>query len=142
MNKQIEMILAYQEIDKQLKVLEDELLKNEDTQKFFSAKKFLNTVNETLSNLENKAKTIVDSYNSALAEAKKLQNEVEVYTNAVETCEDEDSLNKLKQKYKNTCDLITSTENKINSLTKDMDALLKEFNQLRAKTKEMKVQWS
>lgn len=141
MNKQIEMILAYQEVDKELKILEDELLKNEDTQKYFSAKKFLNTVNETLSNLENKAKTIVDSYNSALGEAKKLESEVKLYADAVESCEDEDSLNKLKQKYKNTCDLITSTENKINSLTKDMDALLKEFNQLRAKTKEMKVQF-
>ena len=40
MDKQIELILSYQEVDKELKMLEDELLKNEDTQKFFTANYF------------------------------------------------------------------------------------------------------
>ncbi len=141
MNKQLELILAYQEVDKDLKVLEDELLKNEDTQKFFTAKKFLNTVNDSLSSLENKAKTIVDSYNNALNEAKKLQEEATVYAQSVESCESEEELNYYKQKYQTACDVLASTESKINSLTKEMDALLKEFNQLRVKTKEMKVQF-
>lgn len=141
MNKQLQLILAYQDVDKELKVLEDELLKNEDTQKYYSAKKFLTTVNESLAGLENKAKTIVDSYNYALKEAKKLQDEANVYAQSVESCESEEELNYYKQKYQNACDVLSSTESKINALTKDMDALLKEFNQLRAKTKEMKVQF-
>ena len=141
MDKQIELILSYQEVDKELKMLEDELLKNEDTQKFFTAKKFLNTVNESLANLENKAKGIVDLYNSTLAEAKKLQEDANFYAQSVGSCEDEEELNYYKQKYQNACEIMSATENKINSLNKDMDALLKEFNLLRAKTKEMKVQF-
>ena len=141
MDKQIELILSYQEVDKELKILEDELYKNEDTQKFFTAKKFLATVNETLQGLESKAKTIVDSYNFSLAEVKNLQAEASEYTQSVESCESEEELNYYKQKYQAVCDMIASAENKANSLYKEMDALLKEFNLLRGKTKEMKVQF-
>ena len=141
MDKQIELILSYQEVDKELKALEDELYKNEDTQKYFSAKKFLNTVNETLQGLESKAKTIVDSYNFSLNEVKKLQEEASVYTQSVQSCESEEELNYYKQKYQSVCDLIANAENKANTLYKEMDALLKEFNLLRGKTKEMKVQF-
>ena len=63
MKKDIEKLVNYQEVDKELKVLEDELRKSDEAQKFLTARKFLSTVNDSLAALENKAKVIVDSYN-------------------------------------------------------------------------------
>ena len=142
MNKQIEKLVNYQEVDKNLKVLEDEVRKSEESQKFLTAKKFLTTVNDTLASLEAKAKVTVDAYNLAMAEIDKLKNVAEESSLNIDTCENENELNYLKKKFQSTIDGITALENKINALTKEMDEILKEFNKLRVTTKQMQAQYA
>lgn len=141
MNKNIEKLVNYQEVDKELKVLEDELRKSDETQKFLTAKKFLSTVNETLSGLENKAKVIIDSYNLAMAEIEKLNNIAEESSSTIDSCESENELNYFKKKFQATIDAISNLETKIASLSKEMDEILKEFNKLRVANKQMKAQY-
>jgi len=124
MNKQIEKLLKYQEVDKELKFIEDDLRKSEESQKFLTAKKFLGTVNDSLSNLENKAKVIVDSYNITIKEIEKYKKLASEYAKNVETCENENELNYLKKKFQSTLDSLNTLETKINNISKDMDELL------------------
>ncbi len=141
MNKQIEKLVNYQEVDKELKVLEDEVRKSDESQKFLTAKKFLSTVNDTLAGLENKAKAVVDSYNIAMAEIEKLKKVAEESSSTIDSCENENELNYFKKKFQSTIDAISNLETKINALSKEMDEILKEFNKLRVATKQMKAQY-
>ncbi len=142
MNKQIEKLVNYQEVDKELKVLEDEVKKSDESQKFLAAKKFLSTVNDTLASLETKAKVTVDSYSKAMVEIDKLKSVAEESSSSIDSCENENELNYLKKKFQSTIDGISNLENKINSLTKEMDDILKEFNKLRVATKQMQAQYT
>ena len=141
MNKQIEQLITYQDVDKQLKQLEDELRKSEESQKFLTAKKFLSTVDDTLVNLENKAKVIVDAYNITMGEIEKLKNLASEYAKNVESCENDNELNYLKKKFQATLDSLSNFESKLNTLSSDMEELLKEFAKLRKTTSTMQAQY-
>ena len=141
MNKNIERLVNYQEVDKELKVLEDELRKSDEAQKFLTAKKFLSTVNDSLAALENKAKVTVDAYNLAMQEIEKLRNVAEEASSTIDTCENENELNYFKKKFQATIDSINNLEAKINALSKEMDEILKEFNKLRVANKQMSEQY-
>ena len=141
MDKNIEKLVNYQEVDKELKVLEDEVRKSDESQKYLTAKKFLSTVNDSLSALESKAKVIVDSYNLAMTEIEKLKKTAEESSSTIDSWESENELNYFKKKFQSTIDAISNLEGKINSLSKEMDDVLKEFNKLRVATKQMKAQY-
>ncbi len=140
MNSQILKLVNYQEVDKELKALEDEVRKSDESQKYLTARKFLSTVNESLSTLEGRAKAVVDAYNIAILEVDKLKKVAEESTAVIDSCENENELNYFKKKFQVTVDSITNLEGKLNNLTKEMDEILKEFNKLRVMTKQMKAQ--
>lgn len=140
MNKQIEQLITYQDVDKELKLIEDELRNSDESKKYLTARKFLQTVNDTLVNLENKAKVIVDSYDITMKEIENLKKVAEEYAKNVENCENENELNYLKKKFQSTIESVNNFENKLNSLSKDMEELLKEFDKLRKMTSVMKAQ--
>ena len=139
MNSQIKFMLDYQGIDALIKNIDDEVKKSEVSQQYFTAKKFLSTVTETLTNLENRAKGIVDSHELAKKEIKDLNELALEYASSIEGLTSEDEINYTKKKLQETLDLISSLESKVNSITKEMEGVLKEFNLLRAKNNEMKA---
>lgn len=141
MNKQIEKLVNYQDVDKELKVLEDEVRKSDESQKYLTAKKFLSTVNDSLAALESKAKVVVNSYNLAMTEIEKLKNVAEEASHIIDACENENELNYYKKKFQSTIDGVNNLEAKINSLSKEMEEIIKEFNKLRVATKQMKAQY-
>ncbi len=142
MNKQIELILSYQEEDKKLKNIEDEIRKSECTQKFFVAKKFLSTVNDSLNQIEQKAKSIIDEYNYVLKKLNDLKNQAKEFLQNVETVESEDELAYVKKKFTETSNLIAETESKVNSISKDMENALKDYSALGNESKKMKEQYN
>ena len=76
MQNQAKLIVKYQEIDKKLKMIEDELNGSEEAKKFFTARKFLQTVKDKLAELDQKAKVATDSYNLAFNEVKNLEKQI------------------------------------------------------------------
>ena len=139
MNKQVKYILEYQDVDKQLKDIEDSLKKSEEAQKFYGASKFLKSVSELISNIDVKAKTMIDSYNATLEEISKLQKVAEEYSNSVDTCESEDELNYLKKKFQETVNAISQKETAVKNLNKSVDDVFKEFSKLREDTAKMQA---
>ena len=72
MEQQTKFIVEYQEIDKNLKAIEDELNGSEEAKKYFTAYKFLSTVKDKLLELDQKAQVATDNYNLAIAELESL----------------------------------------------------------------------
>ncbi len=139
MDNTIKNILKYQEFDGLIKAIDDEVKKSEVSQKYLTAKKFLSTVNETLSNLELRAKGLVDAHGLASKEIENLNDTATEFVSSIEGCENEDELIYYKKKLQETLDVVSSLESKINAIQKDMESILKEFNSLRAKNSEMKA---
>lgn len=139
MENSIKNILKYQEFDGLIKAIDDEVKKSEVSQQYLTAKKFLSTVNETLSNLELRAKALVDAHNLASKEIEKLNGTASEFVLSIEDCENEEELTYYKKKLQETMDVLASLENKVNGIDKDMESILKEFNTLRAKNSEMKA---
>ena len=70
----IEKMIEYQTVDAQLKSVEQELSSNEDRKKGIAAKKFLDTVNDSLTELDEKAAELEAAFNKYQSTYKKLKN--------------------------------------------------------------------
>jgi hypothetical protein len=57
----MEKLLEYQQVDAELKAVENELSSNEDRKKGIAAKKFLDTVNDSLAELDAKIRAMKDT---------------------------------------------------------------------------------
>ncbi len=141
MDNNLKFIVEYQNVDKELKAIEDGLKKSEEAQKFAAAKKFLSSVPDSLSALDNKAKSLINEYSAILERAKKLKEEAKEFEATVNSFESEDELNYFRKKFQETCDLLASEEAKLNEITKETEECAKEFNRLRAQTAKMQDQY-
>lgn len=141
MQEQTKLIVEYQEIDKNLKAIEDELNGSEEAKKYFVARKFLSTVKESLEALETKANTLTESYNQKVKELESEFESIKEYEKAVETCENEAELEYLKKKFKDACSKISSLEQAIETFSKEMSELYKEYGKLGQQNRAMRAQY-
>lgn len=141
MSEQTKFIVEYQEIDKNLKAIEDEVNGSEEAKKYLSARKFLSTVKDSLSELESKAQTLTENYNKAVSDFEKYVATAKEYEKTVETCENEEELEYLKKKFSEVCALISQTEQAVSALSKEMADLYNEYGKLGKTNKAMRAQY-
>ncbi len=141
MQEQTKLIVEYQEVDKNLKAIEDELNGSEEAKKYFVARKFLSTVKESLESLESKAQTLTESYNAKVKEFEAQVESAKEYEKAVESCENETELEYLKRKFSDACSKIASIEQAIESYSKEMSELYKEYGKLGQQNRAMRAQY-
>ena len=142
MSEQIKLLVEYQEIDKNLKLIEDEVNGSEEAKKYLSARKFLSTVKETLSELESKAQTVTENYNKAVKDFEEYLEKAKEYEKTVETCENEEELEYLKKKFLDVCAQIEKMEQTVNALSKEMQDLYNEYGKLAKSNNAMKAQYN
>ncbi len=142
MEQQTKFIVDYQEIDKKLKAVEDELNGSEEAKKYFTAYKFLSTVKDKLLELDKKAQVATDNYNSAISEIESLVKSAKEFEKSLETCETEDEVEYLKKKCFEVNDKISLAEQKANALSKEMNELYNEYKKLGQANNEMKAQYA
>lgn len=141
MKEQTKLIVEYQEIDKNLKAIEDELNGSEEAKKYFVARKFLSTVKESLADLEKKAQIATENYEASVSELEKLFNQVKEYEKLVENCQDEAELEYLKKKFSDAVNKVSNAGQKIDAISKDMAELYKEYSKLGQTNKAMSEQY-
>ena len=137
----ITQLLEYQNIDAKLREIETEISQSEERKKAVAAQNFLKSVNDNLALLEKRAEELVGKYNESIALYKRLNEEISEYGD-VEEYDDAEQLNYIKKKSQGLLDEINNLSNGIEQISKEMTAVLKEFSQLKAKTKEAKSQYS
>lgn len=141
MNKETKLLLEYQEIDKGVKAIEDEVLKSEEAIKYLTARKFLNSANETLTNINVKAEQLLSRQNSLYEEFNNLTKQATELAKSVDKCKKEEELASLKKKFDEIYNSINAKESELLSVRKEMEDLYKEFFKLANKRKEMKEQY-
>ena len=141
MSEQTKLIVEYQEIDKNLKLIEDEVNGSEEAKKYLTARKFLSTVKESLSELEAKAQASTESYNKIVADLEKSLASAKEYEKMVETCESESELDYLKKKFGEVCLQISQLEQTITAISKEMSEIYKEYGKLAQNNKVMRAQY-
>ncbi len=141
MLEQTKLIVEYQEIDKNLKAIEDEVNGSEEAKKYLSARKFLSTVKESLSELEGKAQAVTENYNIAIKELENSLETAKEYEKMVETCESESELEYLKKKFQEVGAQISQMEQTISAISKEMADLYKEYGKLGQTNKVMRAQY-
>lgn len=136
----INKLLAYQKVDATLREIEVAISKSEERKKAAVAKNFLNSVNESIASLDQRAEELVSKYNSAIKLYEKLIEETKEYDEMGDM--DEEQLAYVKKKAQSLSDEISALSQSIDTLSKEMENVLKELSQLKADTKKYKAQYS
>ena len=71
----VEKLLEYQEVDRSLKSIEEELRKSDEFKKYAQAVKFLKTVTESKAQIESKATSLLSSMQALEAKLKQLNED-------------------------------------------------------------------
>lgn len=136
----INKLLEYQTVDAELREIEVSLKQSEERKKASQAKNFLNTVNESIAKLEQKAEELVSRFNSAVKLHEKLSEEASEYEGFEDM--DEEQLSYVKKKALSLAEEINNLSNSISQISKEIESVLKEFTQVKTDMKKAKAQYA
>ncbi len=132
-------LLEYQEIDKNLKAMEDKLHNDDNYKKYTASVKFLRTVNEKRTQIEDRAKFLLDTLGELSARYKRLVEEKAEFED-IDDIKEESTVAFLKKKAEELANAFKAVEADINALTKEMNGLISQYKTLAINTKVMKEQ--
>lgn len=117
----LETMLKYQETDKGLKELENELMSSEERRKTASAKKFLDTVNDSVARMDKRAEELAGIYESLIADYRSLEEASGEFQGATEGVEDEAEADYLKKRAEELLTRMRTLEGKIAKLREESE---------------------
>lgn len=135
----LEKLMEYQEVDKELKAIEDSLRASSDFKKLAQATKFLRTVNETKAQIEDRSKalySLAEELEKNYALLLEEQHEFDDAGNAQELS----TVSYLKKKSQELSRKFSALEAEINKLSQDIADLAAQYKKLSANTKAMMEQ--
>lgn len=138
----IEQLLKYQQVDAGLRKIEVELSGSEARKKAVSAKKFLESVDETVNKLDVKAAELAHIYENLQNESKVLLGQREEFTGALEHAEDENALNYLAKKADELYVKVKNLSQEAARVAETMQAVYKEYASVRANIKTAQAQYT
>ena len=138
----ISKLLQYQQVDAKLKEIETELNQSEPRKKAASAKKFLDTVNDTLAKLEKRAEELNKVYANLLVEQKELLEEARGFENSADDIEDFGELNYITRKADELMNKINKIERNAEGLADEINSVFVQYAQLKKNTAQAKAQYS
>lgn len=138
----LETMLKYQETDKGLKELENELMSSEERRKTASAKKFLDTVNDSVARMDKRAEELAGIYESLIADYRSLEEASGEFQGATEGVEDEAEADYLKKRAEELLTRMRTLEGKIAKLREESEQIVSQYNALKVKTRDAKEQYT
>ena len=138
----LDAILKYQETDALLKKIENELSGSEDRKKAIVAKKFLESVEENLEKLDNRAAELAAAFEAASEKQTKLKEQEAEFGRAIDTLEDETEAQYLLKKAEELLAKIKKHEEETAKIAADIQSVMKDYHALRNNTKAMQAQYS
>lgn len=137
----IQNILKYQNTERNLRKIENEIHSCNERIKAQKAKKFLIESEESVNKMDKRAKDLL----VLLEKTKKSYNEytkiIKEYQDTIETLTSEDEVLYLSKKVKEINDKLKYAEKEIISISKDMEELLKSFANFKSKYNEAKIEY-
>ncbi|MBO4572496.1 MAG: hypothetical protein J5762_01840 [Clostridia bacterium] len=133
-------LLEYQEEDKKLKAIEDTYKTNEDYKKYNVAVRFLKTVSETKTQIEDRAGYLLSELDDLKVKYERLAEEQTEFE-AVDEANEEATVVFLKKKSQELSKAFADIERDIDKLNAEMTELVSQYKKLSAETKAMKEQY-
>ncbi|MBO4251818.1 MAG: hypothetical protein J5911_04050 [Clostridia bacterium] len=138
----IEQLLKYQEVDAGLRKIETELASSDARKKAVSAKKYLESVDETVNGLDVKAAELAHIYEKLQNESKVLADQREEFVGALEHAEDENALNYLSKKADELYNKVKRLTQEASRVAEAMQAVYKEYAGIRNNIKAAQAQYT
>ncbi len=132
----IEKLLEYQNVDAELKSIENDLKKSEEFKKYAQAVKFLKTVADSKAQIESKAAALLSGIKILEERLTKLDEDKNEFK-GLDDIESEETLAFLKKKSQELAKQYASLEGEIEKLLKDMTELTASYKKLMASAKLM-----
>jgi len=137
----IENLLKYQETDAKLREIELELSANEDRRKALGAKKYLEGVEELLAKLDMRASELCAQFERATKKKAELSEQRVEFEGALDTVEDEGQAEYLLKRIDDLIAQIKALGDDAKKMSEEINAILAEYAQIKAKTKAAQVQY-
>ncbi len=137
----IEELLAYQEVDAELKEYEKELAGSEERKKRVTARKFLEGVEETIAKLEANSTELMNAYSNVIEKMKQLKAQASEFDKALDEMQSQDECAYLMRKTEEVAREINALGDELARIEGDMQKTLKEYATLKNKNKEMRAQY-
>lgn len=138
----IKELLAYQEVDAQLRKIEMELLNNEDRKKALSAKKYLDGVETSVSKLDVKAAELNTAFNNIKIAQEKIKEQEAEFNKALTSVEDESEAQYLLKKISELLSKIKSLNQEATRISTEIQAIVKEYAGIKSMTKAAQSQYA
>ena len=138
----IEQLLNYQQADAKLRKIETELSGSEARKKAMAAKKYLEGVEANVDNLDARAAKLLDVYQKAVAERDRLIEFEAEFESAMKDAANEAELSYLVKKADKVSLEIKALYAKLNKLAEEVQAVMKEYVNIKNTTKAMQAQYA
>lgn len=129
----IKALLKYQEIDAEIKRIDDELSTSEEKKKTVQAKKFVDTVSEKLWSIEQKAESLFNYFKEQEQTINKLNEAIEEFKTIIDSCttEDEAEYEYYKKEIQKYVGKVKAIENDLNQLQDDINDTIQSYKTLQ-----------
>lgn len=138
----IEQLLKYQDVDAGLRKIEIELSGSEARKKAVTAKKYLESVDETVNKLDVKAAELAHIYQKMQEEIKVISEQREEFMGALEHADDENALNYLLKKADELYVKVKNLSADAQKVSDAMQAVYKEYAGIRGNIKAAQAQYT
>ena len=138
----IEKLLAYQEMDANLKSLEAKILGSEERKKVASAKKYLEGVEENLNKLNAQAGDIYSTYEALKSKQEKALEKEQDINKALLTLQDGTEAEYLLKKANELMQELKNIDQELNKLSSAINEMAKEYNQIKNSTALAQAQFA
>ena len=136
----IKELLAYQNADAKLRKIEKELGSSVAKKKGAQAKAYLEGVNDSVNKLDDKAELIAGESISLFDQQKKIENELQDISKAIDSATDENEVAYLAKKAEELLNQIKALAQKINKNNEESSKIVKEYSGIRNQTKSAQAQ--
>ncbi len=138
----IEKLLAYQEIDGNLKNLEAKVLGSEERKKVASAKKYLEGVEENLNKLNSQAGELNATYEALKVKQEKVLEKEKDIAKALASLQDGAEAEFLLKKANELMQELKSIDAELNKLSNAINEMAKEYSQIKNSTAAAQAQFA
>ncbi len=137
----IENLLKYQQVDANLREIEQKIAKCEERKKAAEAKKYLDGVTDSVNKLDDKAGELINAYEALKSESAKLEEQKEEFSKALEGIEDQTGANYLIKKVDELTSKIKKAAQTLKTLLEELTAIGNEYMVIKAKTQQQQASY-
>lgn len=134
-------LLKYQEVDKELRKIEQEIASSEERKKFIQAKKFMEAAVEKLDAYDRRAVDLKRTRDELAARVEDVNKALAEYSDLEELSEDDGAVLFYKKNALALADNLRAVKNELQKLVSDIESATEEYKKLKEQTKLMQKQY-